>query len=217
MFVTRRIDSNGAQELALGSLIKAERLELCLTVEQILARAHERAAVLVAEAEQQAQRLIEAAERRAAELAEQARLESERRVWKEADVLLEGLRRVEQELRAEVERHAEQVLQAALTALLGDIDSRQRIQVLVRRLVEAQREPVSATLYCAPERQECVRTVVEDEHLSRWRIMADPRLATDQLVLETDAGMFRCCWSTIAGALSGAEGEAGDGQGTQGE
>jgi type III secretion protein L len=216
MFVTRRIDLNGAQELALGALIKAERLELCLTVERILARAHEQAEAVVAAAEQEAQRRLDAAQQRAVEVVEQARRETEQRVWQEAEALLDGLRRAEQELWAEVERHAEQVLQAALMALLGDIDSRQRIQVLVRRLVEAQRELVSATLYCTPERQECVRTVVEDEHLSRWRIMADPRLATDQLVLETDAGVFRCCWSAIAGALSGAEGEAGDGQGTEG-
>ncbi|QHC49837.1 hypothetical protein EKK97_09800 [Billgrantia tianxiuensis] len=159
MFVTRRIDLNGAQELALGALIKAERLELCLTVERILARAKEQAEELMADAEQQAQRRLDAAQQRAVEVVEQARRETEQRVWQEAEALLDGLRRAEQELWAEVERHAEQVLQAALTALLGDIDSRQRIQVLVRRLVEAQREPASATLYCSPSsRSACGRS-----------------------------------------------------------
>lgn len=213
MFIKRRIALSGTEELALDPLIKAERLELCLSVEQILARANAQAAALVVDAERRAQQLIEAAEQQGAELAEQARLEAEQEVWRQADALLGGLRRAEQELWEEVEHHAEQVLQAALTTLLGEVAPQQRMQVLMRQLVDAQRQLSAATLYCTAEQQECVQSVLESEHLARWRVLPDPRLTADQLVLETDTGVFRCAWSAISDALSPGHDES---DGTEG-
>lgn len=217
MFVKRRIALPGAEELTLGPLIKAEQLGLCLAVEQVLGRADERATALMSDVEEQAKRLLEEAQQQGEVLAEQARLEAERQVWQQADALLDGLRRAEQGLWEEVERHAEQVLRAALATLLGEVAPQQRVQALMRQLVDSQRQLSSATLYCAPEQQECVQDVLESEHLGRWRVLPDPRLAVDQLVLETDSGVFRSSWSALSDALSlDIRDEPDDGEGTQG-
>ncbi len=216
MFVKRRVTLPGAEELALSSLIKAERLGLCLSVEAVLGRAEERAAALMTDAEEQAQGLLEEARQRGEVLAEQARMDAERQVWQQADTLLEGLRQAEQGLWQDVERHAEQVLRSALATLLGEVAPQQRVQALMRQLVDAQRQLSSATLYCAPEQQACVQDAVESEHLGRWRVLPDPRLAVDQLMLETDSGVFRCSWLALFDALSLDIRNEPDGEGTQG-
>ncbi|MGR2741034.1 type III secretion system stator protein SctL [Billgrantia sp. Q4P2] len=217
MFVKRRVALPGVEEVALAPLIKAERLGLCLAVEQVLGRADERAAALVADAEEQAKRLLDEAQQRGEVLTEQARMEVERQVWQQADALLDGLRQAEQGLWEDVERHAEQVLRSALVTLLGEVAPQQRVRALLRQLVDAQRQLSSATLYCAPEQQACVEDVLGSEHLGRWRVLPGPRLEVDQLVLETDSGVFRCSWSALSDALSfDIHDEPDDGEGTQG-
>ncbi|WP_110186388.1 HrpE/YscL family type III secretion apparatus protein [Pokkaliibacter plantistimulans] len=202
MFVRRRISLQSAEDLALLPVITARQLQLCTTVEQITARAEQQAALLLEQAELQAESLLGEARAQAAVLAEQARAQAQEEVWQEANGLLQTLQQQRDALWDEVEQVAEQLVQSALQAVLGDMSAELRGQSLVRQLVATQRQAVPAVLRCTTALQPVLEQALQQQRVRHWQLETDPFVADDSVILETDAGVFRCSWSAICEQLN---------------
>lgn len=206
-FVKRQITLPTNRE-TIFSLMKAEDLGLCLSANDILEDAREKARQLVEEAQIQATQILQEANEEAAHMSIQQRQEVEQQVWEEANRLLTALQNEKDALWEDIEQSATEVLNEALLLFMGQVDHREKIHILIQQLVKGQKSAEKSTLSCSHQLFDTVRTVLDEQQIVHWDLVADSALQESELVLNAEMGYFRCSWESIYAQLTGAAGEA---------
>jgi type III secretion system HrpE/YscL family protein len=201
VFVKRQIKIPVSEQVVIGPLLKAHTIKTCLDGEDIIQNAHKKAADIIAEANNKAERITKEATTQAELAVEGAKLEAERQVLAYATSMINDLQQSEEQLWSEVEASASRVLQSALASILDDTSLRERIGLLVQRLVETQKNNKKGVLYCSATTKDLVEDVLAQQNLSFWSLEVDTSLKSGDLRLETEMGLFSCSWEAFRQAM----------------
>lgn len=185
MFVARRIDLQTSQPVLQEPILRREVLSGIIRGVQGLEEIQARADAILAAAEQQA-----------AQYLQQAQAE----FWERAEAFLQAWQAErEQDLQAQADQ-VDQVLQQALSQLLGEVPEPRRVAVLLDQLLRSQQRPVNGQLNCHPEQVQRVTDWLRGQPCEAlWTVQADNQLAWDQLYLTTATGAFSLDWAAIEG------------------
>jgi type III secretion protein L len=200
-FVKRQFNLSKNDDAVL-SLLKAQDINVCLTVDDIIANAQQRAQNILDEALEQAEHIRQQAEKEANEQALLVRQEIEQEAWRELNQLIAELNQQKEKLWDDIEKSATVVLNEALLQFMGQAEHQEKAQVLVRQLVKVQRQSHNGTLLCSPELFDSVKTVLDQQKILHWHAVTDSNLLSGEISLVTGMGSFRCSWQSLCEQLT---------------
>ncbi len=174
-----------------GELLRAEQLQMQQQAAEVLAQAQQRAEKIIAAAQQQANEHI----------AEQ-RLQWEAQFWQQADTLLSGWHQQRQQDEQQLVSLATQLLNQAMTQLLGEFSDEQRCHALLQQLLHQHSRQQQATLWCASCHYATVSAWLAQQSQLAWQLSSDDQLPQEQLRLVTEHGELQVSWSTLCQQLA---------------
>lgn len=174
-----------------GELLRAEQLQMQQQAAEVLAQAQQRAEKIIAAAQQQADEHI----------AEQ-RLQWEAQFWQQADTLLSGWHQQRQQDEQQLVSLATQLLNQAMTQLLGEFSDEQRFHALLQQLLRQHSRQQQATLWCASSHYATVSAWLAQQSQLAWQLSSDEQLPDDQLRLVTEHGELQVSWSMLCQQLA---------------
>ncbi len=184
-------------EADLAPLITRAQLREQQQGQDILIRAEQQAALMLAAAQQDA----DACRQRARQQAEQA-------FWQQASALLADWQQHYQQTEQAVLAVMDSVLAQALTQLLAEVPQAQRLNALLRQLLQDNAARETGTLYCALSQQaQLADWLAQHPHL-RWRLQPDDGLAINSLKLVTAQGELQLDWQQAVQQLLPPEAES---------
>ncbi len=159
-----------------------------------------RAEALLEQAQQQIDELLLATDRECKQRLEQ----SQALFWEQANRHLQALDDESAAFKREALSSVERLLSLALSRLLDDTDSTQRIRALLRNLSESQAARTAATLLCHPEQASAVRTWLADSRLAAfWTVQEDDEVSAQALRLSHAQGALDIDWGALLNGLLG--------------
>lgn len=108
---------------------------------------------------------------------------------------------------AKVENRMIELVMGAIRKIVADFDDRERVRVVVRNALSVVRNQKQVTLRIAPEQVETVKGALNDllaeyPGLGYLDIVADPRLAADACILESEIGLVE---ASVSGQIEAIE------------
>ncbi|SHO56773.1 type III secretion system stator protein SctL [Vibrio quintilis] len=201
MFVKRQLNLSVPDGVIAGPLLKAKVLRLSFDAAQLKENAREEAAAMIEQAHAQAEKIQEQARQQAEDIALLARKDTEQQIWQAANELLEALRLEQERMWEDIGQSAEMALRHTTRSLLDTYDEDERLRVVIKQVIQAQKQPVQGVLHCAPSCQAVIDNKLTELGNLHWKTAPDPVLQGDEMILETDSGRFFCSWRHISDEL----------------
>ncbi|WP_339532580.1 type III secretion system stator protein SctL [Pseudomonas mucidolens] len=156
-----------------------------------------RAEALLKSTQVKAQEMLQHAEQDRERLIAQARAE----FWKQANTQLQRWEAERQAMNSALENHATHLVNTALQQLLGEVVAPQRLNALLRQLIQAKSTQVKVTLRCNPHTYAQIQGWLARDGANAWHLQPDASLCALALVLETEEGDLRIDWETAVSRL----------------
>ncbi|MFC4160048.1 HrpE/YscL family type III secretion apparatus protein [Chitinimonas lacunae] len=108
---------------------------------------------------------------------------------------------------AKVENRMIELVMEAIRKIVADFDDRERVRVVVRNALSVVRNQKQVTLRIAPDQVETVKAALNEllaeyPGLGYLDIVADPRLAADACILESEIGLVE---ASVSGQIDAIE------------
>ncbi|BDB17534.1 hypothetical protein cym2001_08990 [Pseudomonas sp. CYM-20-01] len=165
-----------------GNLIPREELANWEQAEELLNRAHTKAAELIRQAEKKCEALLET---------------SSLEIWQRADTQFKRWERDRQAMLDNLEQYATSITNQAIRCVLDETVAPKRLAAMLKQLMANQVPEIEAALLCHPNDFEEIKQCLATHKPMFWKLHADGSTPSQTLVLKTDEGDFRISWRSM--------------------
>ncbi|MBA1427010.1 type III secretion system stator protein SctL [Pseudomonas fluorescens] len=162
---------------------------------------------LLSDAQAQAEVLLRQAQEQSEMLLERAQAE----FWQKSNRQLQRWEAERQLICGQLEKAARAITTQALSKLLELVPPAERINAILKKMLDVQVPAIKATLACHPEDHAHVEQWLNLHSQAPWSLRLDATLAAQTLILETDEGSFHVQWSAAVDNLLALDSSSIDG------